>query len=40
MDPMLLTTPFDLARYKDAIMSALLKGSKREIVSEDDGKNV
>lgn len=36
----LLTTPFDLARYKDALMSALLKGSKREIVSEDDGKNV
>ena len=35
----LLTTPFDLAGYKDAIMSALLKGSKREIVSEDDGKN-
>ena len=31
----LLTTPFELAEYKDAIMNAMLKGTKREIESED-----
>lgn len=31
----LLTTPLDLAGFKDAIMSAMLKGTKREVVSED-----
>jgi len=35
----LLTTPFELAEYKDAIMNAMLKGTKREIESEDE-KNV
>lgn len=31
----LLTTPLDLAGFKDAIMTAMLKGTKREVVSED-----
>ena len=31
----LLTTPFDLTSYKDAIMETLVKGTKRNIVSED-----
>ncbi len=31
----LLTTPFDLAGYKDAIMEAMVKGTKRNIVSEE-----
>jgi hypothetical protein len=31
----LLTTPLDLADFKEAIMSALLKGTKREVLSED-----
>ena len=35
----LLTTPFELAGFKDAIMNAMLKGTKREIESEDE-KNV
>ncbi|MBR1810980.1 MAG: hypothetical protein IJ766_04930 [Clostridia bacterium] len=35
----LLTSPFDLAEYKDAIMTAMIRGTKREIQSEDDGKN-
>ena len=35
----LLTTPFDLALYKDAITSAMVKGTKRNVVSEDTGKN-
>ena len=35
----LLTSPFDLAAYKDAIMAAMVKGTKRNIVSEDTGKN-
>lgn len=35
----LLTTPFDLAEYKDAIMEALQRGTKRNVESEDDGKN-
>lgn len=36
----LLTSPFELAAYKTAIMEAMYKGSKREIESEDDSKNV
>lgn len=36
----LLTVPADLATYKSAIMDALLKGTKRNIESEDDSKNV
>lgn len=39
-DVELLTTPVDLASYKDAITEALQKGTKRNIVSEDDPKNV
>lgn len=31
----LLTTPSDLASYKDAIMTAMLKGTKREVISEE-----
>ena len=33
----LMTSPFDLAKYKDAIMQAMYKGTKREIESEDTG---
>ncbi|MDD4291074.1 MAG: hypothetical protein PHX51_02390 [Clostridia bacterium] len=36
----LLTTPFDLAGYKSAITEALYKGTKRNIESEEDSKNV
>ena len=36
----LLTTPVDLASYKEAITEALQKGTKRNIISEDDTKNV
>ncbi|GLB61733.1 hypothetical protein [Cytobacillus sp. NCCP-133] len=35
----LLTTPFELAEYKNAIMSSMLKGTKRHIQSEP-SKNV
>ena len=35
----LLTTPADLASYKEAITEALYKGTKRNIISEDDPKN-
>ena len=35
----LLTSPFELATYKSAIMEAMYKGYKREIESEDDSKN-
>ena len=35
----LLTTPLDLADYKVAITEALIKGTKRNIVSEADAKN-
>jgi len=35
----LLTVPSDLAEYKDAILNALVLGTKREIRSEDDVKN-
>ena len=33
----LLTTPYDLADYKEALISCMYKGAKREIESEDDG---
>ena len=36
----LLTAPYDLAGYKEAITEALQKGTKRNIISEDDAKNV
>ena len=32
----LFTSPFDLAAYKDAIMEAMVKGTKRNIESEDE----
>jgi hypothetical protein len=35
----LLTSPYDLTSYKDAIMEAMFKGTKREVQSEDSGKN-
>ncbi len=35
----LLTSPYELAVYKDAIMEALTKGTKRSVESEDDPKN-
>lgn len=35
----LLTTPYDLAEYKDAITEALFKGTKRHVESENDPKN-
>lgn len=31
----LLTSPYDLAEYKNAIMAAMYKGAKREVVSEE-----
>ncbi|WP_352417949.1 hypothetical protein [Proteiniborus sp.] len=30
----LLTTPFDLANYKNAIMASMIKGTKRNVESE------
>jgi hypothetical protein len=36
----LLTTPFELAEYKNAITAAMIKGTKRTVESESDGKNV
>ena len=36
----LLTSPLELAEYKDSIMEAMFKGAKREVESEDDSKNV
>jgi hypothetical protein len=36
----LLTTPADLATYKAAITAALQKGTKRNVESETDSKNV
>lgn len=38
-DVEILTTPADLAEYKEAIMTALYKGAKRNIESEQDVKN-
>ena len=35
-----LTSPSDLNTYTDAIMEALLRGTKRNIESEEDSKNV
>ena len=34
----LLTTPFDLSKYKNAIMASMMKGTKRNVES-DDSKN-
>ena len=36
----LLTSPLELAAYKDAIMEAMFRGTKRHIESEADPKNV
>lgn len=36
----LLTSPLELAAYKDAIMEAMFRGTKRNIESEADPKNV
>ena len=35
----LLTTPYDLSQYRTAITEALYKGTKRNVESEDEGKN-
>ncbi len=35
----LLTSPLDLAAYKDAIMAAMVRGTKRHVESETDPKN-
>ncbi len=35
----LLTSPLDLAAYKDAIMAAMFRGTKRHIESEAEPKN-
>lgn len=35
----LLTSPFELAEYKEAITQAMFKGTKRNIESEDTEKN-
>lgn len=35
----LLTSPFDLAEYKNAIIDSMHKGTKRNIESESDSKN-
>ena len=35
----LLTSPGELAEYKDAITEAMLKGTKRNVQSEDSSKN-
>lgn len=35
----LLTVPHELASYKSAIMDALIKGTKRNVESEDNSKN-
>ena len=32
----LLTSPFELAEYKNAIMDAMYKGTKRHVESEDE----
>nr|WP_234914752.1 hypothetical protein [Corynebacterium belfantii] len=36
----LLTVPADLAEYKDAITEALIRGTRRNIVSEEKAGNV
>lgn len=35
----LLTNPLDLAEYKDAILKAMVKGTKRNVESENEPKN-
>ena len=35
----LLTSPFELAEYKNAIMDAMYKGTKRNVESENNSKN-
>ena len=35
----LLTSPLELAEYKESIMEAMFKGAKRNVESEDDSKN-
>lgn len=35
----LLTSPLELATYKNALMEAMFKGTKRNIASENDSKN-
>jgi hypothetical protein len=35
----LLTSPLELAAYKNAITEAMFKGTARHVESEDDGKN-
>ena len=34
----LLTSPYDLAEYKDAIMEAMTRGTQRNVESEDGGE--
>lgn len=36
----LLTSPMELTDYKDAIMDAMYKGTKRNVESESEGKNI
>jgi len=36
----LLTSPLELASYKEALTEAMFKGTKRNIVSEEDSKNL
>jgi len=36
----LLTSPLELATYKNSLMEAMFKGAKRNVESEDDSKNV
>lgn len=36
----LLTTPFDLANYKNAIMASMMKGTKRNVESNDSKNEV
>ena len=38
-DVELLTTPADLSDYKNAIVTALYRGTRRNVESEDTGKN-
>lgn len=35
----LLTSPMELTEYKDAIMNAMYRGTKRNVESENDSKN-
>jgi len=36
----LLTSPLELGEYKNAVMEAMFKGTKRNVESEETGKNV